>query len=306
MSDDHDLAADTCHVPVMPREIIEALRPAPGMTLVDGTLGGGGHSRLLAPLVQPGGQILALDRDPAAVESARTRLAEFAVRPLHANYADLPEVLAELGVASVAGVVLDLGLSSDQLADRERGFSFESPGELDLRFDRTEGQPTWMWLERIREEKLADLIYEYGEERASRKIARAIVAARRERPLRTASQLAEIVRRVVPRSHRDRIDPATRTFQALRIASNDELQWVTEGLRRIPDCLAPGGRLAIISFHSLEDRLVKHAFREDTRLEVLTRKPLEASFSEQARNPRSRSAKLRIAERKSTDAESTS
>jgi len=284
----------------MPREIVEYLRPLPGRILVDGTLGGGGHASLLAAQVEPGGLIIGLDRDPRAVETTAARLAGLPVRALHANYADLPDVLAELGLPRVDGIVLDLGLSSDQLADRERAFSFDSPGALDFRFDPTEGQPTWQWLERIRAESLADLIFEFGEERHSRRVARAIVEARQIHPLRTAAQLAAIVRRSVPHGRHDRIDPATRTFQALRIASNEELRWLTVALQRLPDCLAPGGRLAVISFHSLEDRIVKHAFRADERLEVLTRKPLEASFAEQARNPRSRSAKLRVAERRAS------
>jgi len=289
---------NTHHVPVLPREIVEYLRPAPGKILVDGTLGGGGHSKLLAALVEPGGLIIGLDRDPAAVAATAARLEGLPVRAIHANYADLPAVLADLGIAKVDGIVLDLGLSSDQLADRERGFSFDSPGPLDFRFDPTEGQPTWQWLERMRDEPLADLIFEFGEERHSRRVARAIVEARQIEPLRTAAQLAAIVRRSVPRGRHERIDPATRTFQALRIAANEELRWLAEALKRLPDCLVPGGRLAVISFHSLEDRIVKHGFRGDERLEVLTRKPLEASFSEQARNPRSRSAKLRVAERR--------
>lgn len=282
----------------MPREIVEYLRPSPGRVLVDGTLGGGGHTRLLAERVGPNGLVIGLDRDPAAVAATAERLHSLPVRAVHANYATLPEVLRELGIAAVDGIVLDLGLSSDQLADRERAFSFDSPGELDFRFDPTEGQPTWQWLSRVRAEELADLIYEFGEERHSRRIARAIVEARQQQPLRTARQLAEVVRRAMPRGKHDRIDPATRTFQALRIATNEELRWLSVALRDLPDCLKPGGRLAIISFHSLEDRLVKHAFRADPRLEVLTRKPLEASFAEQATNPRSRSAKLRVAERR--------
>ncbi len=288
----------TQHIPVMPREIVEYLQPASGNWLVDGTLGGGGHARLLAEKVGPQGLVIGLDRDPAAVAATATRLAGLPVRAVHANYADLPEVLAELRLDRVHGIVLDLGLSSDQLADRQRAFSFDSPGPLDFRFDPTQGQPTWQWLERMRPESLADLIYEFGEERYSRRIARAIVEARQVQPLRTTAQLAAIVRRAIPRGRHDRIDPATRTFQALRIASNEELRWLSVALQRLPDCLLPGGRLAIISFHSLEDRLVKHAFRGDPRLEVLTRKPLEPSFAEQATNPRSRSAKLRVAERR--------
>jgi 16S rRNA (cytosine1402-N4)-methyltransferase len=219
------------------------------------------------------------------------------VRPFQGNFCDLPEILVELGVEAVDGILLDLGLSSDQLADSERGFSFSATGPLDLRFDPTRGKPAWRMLQRISAEHLADLIYQYGEERYSRRIARAIVERRQDEPIETAADLAELVRRCVPRSRHDRIDPATRTFQALRIAVNDELKSLEIALRRLPDCLRPGGRLAVISFHSLEDRRVKEAFRDDQRLTVLTRKPLTPSDAETAVNPRSRSAKLRIAVR---------
>jgi len=213
------------------------------------------------------------------------------------NYTEIPQILSNLDLDAVDGILLDLGLSSDQLADEARGFSFHSEGELDLRFDRTRGKPAWHLLERLSERHLADLIYQFGEERLSRRIARKIVAQRRETPIRTASQLADLLRSCVPRSRGHSIDPATRTFQALRIAVNDELKSLQTALTHPPDYLNPGGRLAIISFHSLEDRMVKHAFREDGRLEVLTRRPLRASDEEIAKNTRASSAKLRIAER---------
>jgi 16S rRNA (cytosine1402-N4)-methyltransferase len=196
----------------------------------------------------------------------------------------------------VDGVVLDLGLSSDQLADRERGFSFDSAGTLDLRFDTSEGEPAWKLLERLSERELADLIYRYGEERFSRRIARRIVERRADGPVRTAEQLARLVRGCVPRSRGHAIDAATRTFQALRIAVNDELDSLERLLACLPTCVTPGGRVAVISFHSLEDRLVKTAFRDNPRYQALTRKPRTPSAEEVARNPRSRSAKLRAAE----------
>jgi 16S rRNA (cytosine1402-N4)-methyltransferase len=220
--------------------------------------------------------------------------------PVHvfqANYSDIPEILAQIRIDAVDAILLDLGLSSDQLADDHRGFSFQSAGTLDLRFDPSRGEPAWKLIERLSAEHLADLIFRYGEERFSRKIAQRIVETRRKTPIRTASELAELVRRTVPRSHADRIDPATRTFQALRIAVNDELKWLEVALRRLPDCLSRGGRLAVISFHSLEDRLVKEAFRNDSRLQVLTKRPVRPSEKETAENPRARSAKLRVAER---------
>jgi 16S rRNA (cytosine1402-N4)-methyltransferase len=266
--------------------------------MVDGTLGGGGHARLLAEAVGPGGLVIALDRDPAAVGNAADRLRGLHVRAVEANYSDLPEVLRSMAVDTVDGIVLDLGYSSDQLADENRGFSFHSTGVLDLRFDTTRGEPAWKLVERLSAEHLADLIYRYGEDRFSRRIARHIVETRRAAPIKTAAELARVVRESVPRLREERIDPATRTFQALRIAVNDELKWLEVALRRLPDCLRPGGRLAVISFHSLEDRLVKEAYREDARLEVCTRRPIRPSEREVDANPRSSSAKLRVAERR--------
>jgi len=290
----------TCHVPVLLDEIVDWLQPQPGKRLVDGTLGGGGHTRALAAGVAPNGLVLGVDLDPEAIQRASETLRAMPVQVVVASYVDLPEILNELSIEHVDGIVLDLGLSSDQMADEERGFSFSGQGSLDLRFDPTRGDPAWKLLERLDEQRLADLIYRYGEERMSRRIARRIVAQRREHPIRTADQLADLVRGCVPRSRGHRIDPATRTFQALRIAVNGELESLERALARLPDCLAPGGRLAIISFHSLEDRLVKHAFRSDDRLEVLTRRPVRPTDEETSSNPRSRSAKLRVAERRDT------
>ncbi len=286
------------HVPVLLAEIVDWLAPAPGKTLVDGTLGGGGHTRALAERVGATGLVIALDRDPVARAAAERNLAGMSVKLVAASFRELPKVLEQLEISAVDGVVLDLGLSSDQLADAARGFSFESDGPLDLRFNATEGEPAWRLIERLDATELANLIYEYGEERHSRRIARNLIAAREQAPVRTARQVAEIVRRSVPRARdSQRIDPATRTFQALRIGVNDELGALQDALRDIPGCLKTGGRLAIISFHSLEDRLVKQAFRDDPRLTALTRKPQQPSEAEIRRNPRARSAKLRVAER---------
>ena len=285
------------HVPVLLEEVLQWLRPSAGKTYVDGTLGGGSHARKLADAVGRGGLIVAVDRDQAVVERARVELVDLPIQVEHANYANLPSLLAENETGLVDGILLDLGLSSDQLADHDRGFSFRCDGPLDLRFDRSTGEPAWKLIDRLSAEHLADLIYQFGEERMSRRIARAIVQRRQSQPIRTAGELAELVSKCVPRGKANRIDPATRTFQALRIAVNEELDWLDVALRHFPDCLRPGGRLAIISFHSLEDRPVKHAFRNDPRLEVLTRRPIRASAEEVARNPRARSAKLRVAER---------
>jgi 16S rRNA (cytosine1402-N4)-methyltransferase len=285
------------HIPVLAAEIVSALDPQPGQTLVDGTLGGGGHTRLLAERVGSTGLVLALDRDAQAIAAAEDNLRGLPVKVAQSNFCDLPAVLDEIGIARVDGILLDLGLSSDQLADESRGFSFDATGDLDLRFNLDEGEPAWRLLARLPEKDLADLIYQYGEERFSRRIARRIVEQRKTLPIRTASELATLVRRCVPRSPAERIDPATRTFQALRIAVNQEMTSLSLALARLPDCLTVGGHMAIISFHSLEDRLVKQAFKGDPRLEPATKKPVTASEEEVQHNPRSRSAKLRVARR---------
>jgi 16S rRNA (cytosine1402-N4)-methyltransferase len=286
------------HVSVLLDQVVHWLQPQPGAVLVDGTLGAAGHTKALAAAAGEDGLVIGIDRDPAAIETASQQLRGLPVRLAQANFCDLPEVLEQLKIEKVDGVVLDLGLSSDQLADRDRGFSFWSDGPLDLRFDPTSGEPARRLINRLSVEHLTQLISSYGEERYSPRIARAIVQRRHEKPIETAAELAELVRNCVPKPPGgSRIDPATRTFQALRIAVNDELKSLAIALRRIPDCLRPGARMAIISFHSLEDRRVKEAFRTDERLKVLTRRPVSPDDEEVADNPRSRSAKLRVAER---------
>ncbi len=285
------------HTSVLPAEVMAFLAIEPGMTVVDGTLGGGGHTRLLVDAVGPTGRVIALDRDPAAIERGASELLGKPIRFAQANFCDLPEVLDAVGLERVDRVLLDIGLSSDQLADHARGFSFDSDGPLDLRFDPTEGEPAWRMINRLRPETLADIIYEFGEERFSRRIARRIADARGQTPIQSSRDLARIVMSAVPRQRPPaRIHPATRTFQALRIAVNQELQSLRIALERIPTCLSPGGRLAVISFHSLEDRLVKEAFRNRQVWENLTKSPVEAGDEETLRNPRSRSAKLRAAQ----------
>jgi len=291
---------ETTHVPVLLTEVVDNLQLNAGAIIVDGTLGGGGHARQILNKISPGGTLVGLDRDPRAIGFARQRIPDEEATLLPANYADTPEILQQLDIASVNGILLDLGLSSDQLADQERGFSFNTTGKLDLRFNQQNGEPAWKLLNRLSAEHLADLIYQYGEDKLSRRIARAIVKQRREAPIETADQLATIVRRCYPRQRNETLDPATRTFQALRIAVNDELKWLEVALRRLPDCLTVGGRLAIISFHSLEDRRVKHAFRQDPRLTPITKKPIRPADHEVAANPRARSARLRVAERTAT------
>jgi len=286
------------HAPVLPAEVMSFLAVRPGMRVVDGTLGGGGHTRLLAEAVGPDGLVIAIDRDPAAIDRGARELAGLPVRFAQANYCDLPEVLDALSIDAVDAVLLDVGLSSDQLADHDRGFSFDADGPLDLRFDPTEGEPAWRIVNRMKPESLADIIYEFGEERHSRRIARRIAAVREKQPIHSAREFARIVMSAVPRQHPpSRIHPATRTFQALRIAVNQELKSLRIALERIPQRLVPGGRLAVISFHSLEDRLAKQAFRNRQAWECLTKSPVEAGPEEVAANPRSRSAKLRVASR---------
>ena len=303
----------------MLHEVLEALEPRPGMVFLDGTLGGGGHTKALAEAVKAedkgaAGLVIAFDRDPAAIERAEQTLAGLPVVLANANYADAPEIIEELQLpacgeqaapeevvpdgAVLDGIILDLGLSSDQIADEQRGFSFHSEGPLDLRFDPTRGEPAWRLINHLRPENLADLIYKYGEERMSRRIARAIESERRKRTLESARDVADVIWKAVPAAVRHgRIHPATRTFQALRIAVNEELKWLEVALQRLPGLLKPGGKIAMISFHSLEDRLVKQAFRDDPRLEVITRSPRRPAEAETEANPRSRSAKLRVARR---------
>ena len=288
----------TVHTSVLPAESLSFLALESGDTVVDGTLGGGGHTRLLAEAVGPAGRVIAIDRDAGAIAHGVETLAGLPVRFAQANYCDIPEVLDALSIDKVDAVLLDVGLSSDQLADASRGFSFEAEGPLDLRFDTSEGEPAWRLVNRLRPETLADILYEYGEERHSRRIARRVAAEREKEPIRTAKQFARIVTSAVPRQYPPpRIHPATRSFQALRIAVNEELKSLSIALERVPERLVPGGRMVVISFHSLEDRLVKQAFRNTQQWECLTRSPVEAGEEEVARNPRSRSARLRAARR---------
>ncbi len=287
------------HTSVLVKESLSFLKLTPGMTVVDGTLGGGGHTRLLAESVGPRGKVVAIDRDPSAIERGAKELANLPIRFAQANFCNLPEVLDAVEVESIDGMLLDVGISSDQLADRERGFSFDSDGPLDLRFDPTEGEPAWRLINRLRPETLADIIYEFGEERHSRRIARRIAQARERQPIESAKEFAKLVVSAIPRqaTNKKRIHPATRTFQALRIAVNEELKSLQIALERIPSRLKPGGRLVVISFHSLEDRLVKTAFRSPQTWNCLTKSPVEAAPDEVAMNRRSRSARLRAAER---------
>jgi 16S rRNA (cytosine1402-N4)-methyltransferase len=291
-------AAEPVHRPVLLDEVLDGLAPRPGAVIVDGTAGAGGHTAAIARVVAPDGRVIGLDRDPAMLGLARETTRGLAnVTLVHAAYDDMGEVLEEIGLNQVDGVLLDLGLSSDQLAWSARGFSFDRDGPLDMRFDTESDSPTAADLvNRLPETELADLIYQFGEERLSRRIARRIVAARQAGAIRTTADLADLVRRCVPRRPGG-IDPATRVFQALRIAVNDELGRLDRVLEALPGRLRPGGRAAIISFHSLEDRRVKWSFRRPEVWKIVTKKPVTAGDEEIGINPRARSAKLRVAER---------
>ncbi len=295
---------DVRHVSVLPNEVIHWLDPQPGQIVVDATAGVGGHAAQLWVRIQPAGTLIALDQDPAMLAIAKQRLPDPRILWQHANFEDLAGVLDDLKFPAVDAILADLGFCSDQLSDPERGLSFQSDGPLDMRLDTTRGEPASALIRRLAEKDLADIFWQYGEERFSRRVARAIVETRKETPIATTGQLAQLVRRCVPRSRGHAIDPATRVFQALRIAVNDELGALERLLDVVPDCLKPGGKVAIISFHSLEDRLVKQAFRKRPELvKEMTRKPVQASEEEMRNNPRARSAKLRVAQKAGTSGE---
>ncbi len=291
-------ASQPLHRSVLPVEVLQALDPQPGQVFVDATVGAGGHTRLLANKVEPGGRVIGLEQDPAMIDLAAKNLQGLPVTLVHTNFGALREALDQLGVDRVHGILADLGFCSDQMENPERGLSFQEDGPLDMRLDPTEGETAASLLHRLSERDLANLIFEFGEERFSRRIARKIVERRRSDPVTTTAELAELVRRCVPRpkGRGPVIHPATRTFQALRIAVNHELEVLEQLLAQLPACLLPEGRAAIISFHSLEDRRVKHAFRERDIWHKLAAKPVMATEDEVRTNPRARSAKLRVAQ----------
>jgi 16S rRNA (cytosine1402-N4)-methyltransferase len=307
------------HLPVLVEEVMTMLVPRPGSLHVDCTVGGGGHTERILEAASPDGRVLGLDADPAAIARAGERLARFGDRLVlrQANFRDLAEVAPVAGFGAVDGILLDLGLSSHQLADTSRGFGFRAGGRLDMRFDPTRGEPAAALLARLDLDALTDLLRRYGEEPQARRIARAVIEARRTGAVDTAEGLALLVERVVPRrsDRRGRIHPATRVFQALRIAVNAELESLAAALAAALDILSPGGRLVVLSYHSLEDRLVKRFIAAERRgctcpprfpvcvcgraprLRPLGRQPIVASEADVAANPRARSARLRAAER---------
>ncbi len=303
----------TAHVPVLVEEVLTYLAPRPGAVIVDATVGEGWHAEAILQRIAPAGRLIGLDRDADAVLRADERLRRFGrnVTLRQANFDALRSVLSEVRVGLVDGVLFDLGVSTRQLLEPERGFSFEREGPLDMRMDPQQAVTAAELVNTLSERELAALIYRYGEERASRRIARQIVA---RRPLRTTRDLARAVEAAIG-SGRGRLHPATRTFQALRIATNAETDALASGLPQAIECLRPGGRLCVISFHSLEDRIVKQALSAGARgctcppdapacicgrqrtLRVITKKPVTPTLEEVRRNPRARSAKLRAAER---------
>ena len=291
------------HVPVLTNEVLEYLNVRPGGVYVDATVGLGGHSSEIAKRLGGKGRLICFDRDPEAMELAKARLAGLRSELGEA----MPEVVFEpmafseaasrIELGSLEGLLADFGVSSLQLDEAHRGFSFRTDGPLDMRMDTRSGETAEQVVNQADENELADLIYEFGEERRSRRIARAIVRAR---PIQTTAELARVVSAAAPTMKGDKIHPATRTFQAIRIRVNDELGEIQSLLKSAGSLLKPGGRLVLISFHSLEDRLVKDAFKaaKDARVfEVLTKKPVVAAEQEMLRNPRSRSAKMRAAQK---------
>jgi len=309
--------ASTVHIPVMLREVIEALAPRDGGIYVDGTFGRGGYSRALLDSAQT--QVIGIDRDPQAIAEGQDMVRAYGsrLRLVHGAFGAMDDLLRDENIEAVDGVTLDLGVSSPQLDQAERGFSFQGDGPLDMRMS-CQGRTAADIVRHASEKELADIIFHFGEERYARRVARQIVAARQEQPIERTRQLAALVRTVVPRSA-DGVDPATRTFQALRIAVNDELGELRGGLLAAEEILKPTGKLAIVSFHSLEDRCVKDFMRARSSaaprasrhapvtneavkptFNLITRKPQHPSATEIEANPRSRSARLRVAER--TDA----
>lgn len=291
------------HIPVLLEEVLTLLDIRPGQTIVDATVGLGGHSREIAQRLGPTGRLIALDQDPESLRRAREVVAGCPVEWVHSNFGRIKEALQNLDIPQVDGLLADLGVSSPQLDQAERGFSFRRDGPLDMRMDSTAGPTAAELIAQLSERDLAWVFWEYGEERFSRQVAKRIVEARRKEPIRTTGELADLVRSVVPRPRGEHrrggagLDPATRVFQALRIAVNDELGSLDSLLAALPSVIKPGGRVAIISFHSLEDRRVKHAFKDRETWQNLTKSIIVASDEEMRVNSRSRSAKLRGARR---------
>jgi 16S rRNA (cytosine1402-N4)-methyltransferase len=294
------------HRAVMLKEVLAWLQPRPGAMFVDGTLGEGGHSRAILEASDPSGRLVGFDRDPEALAAAKEALHSYGERAMliHAPYREAATLLPDMAPCGVSGVLLDLGVSSRQLEASARGFSFQTQGPLDMRMDPRESNTAADLVNRLPETELARILFEYGEERYSRRIARAITRRRETGPILTTHALVDVIRAAVPPAYlHGHLHFATRTFQALRIAVNHELEELATSLPMLAGLLAPGGRLVILSFHSLEDRIVKQGFRAlgtDPRgeFQILTKRPIPPSREECVANPRARSAKLRVLARK--------
>jgi 16S rRNA (cytosine1402-N4)-methyltransferase len=291
------------HIPVMCGEVIDYLNLAAGKTIVDATLGMGGHSLKILERILPGGKLIGIDRDEDAIKIARERLSSYSASCefVYGNFTDIDKILSGAGVSKADGIVFDLGVSSRQLEDPARGFSFQSEGPLDMRLDRNGYISAYDLVNNLNEDELSELLWNFGQERWHNRIARYLVKEREKHPISTTRELSEAVSRAIPYRYRHyRIHPATRTFQAVRIAVNRELESLGIAIRKAVELLEKNGRICVISFHSLEDRIVKFSFRDfaaQGKLKIITPKPLVPTEEEARGNPRSRSAKFRVAER---------
>ncbi len=293
------------HVPVMLREVLDYLKLAPGQIIVDATLGTGGHSLEILKRITPGGRLVGIDRDENSLAICRQRLAEFRhnTELVHANFSDLDQLVANLGLDKIDGIVFDLGISSYQLRDAQRGFSFQEEGPLDMRLDKSSYISAYDLVNNLNENEISQILWNFGQERWHNRIAHLLVQERRNEPISTTKQLANLVMRAIPHRYRRsyyRIHPATRTFQAVRIAVNRELEILESAVKKAVAILRKQARICVISFHSLEDRVIKHTFRAlraEGLIDIITAKPLTPQAAEIEVNPSSRSSKFRVAER---------
>ncbi|MFH1191580.1 MAG: 16S rRNA (cytosine(1402)-N(4))-methyltransferase RsmH [Candidatus Omnitrophota bacterium] len=293
------------HVPVMLQEVLDFLKPVPGQIIVDATLGTGGHALEILKRITPQGRLIGIDRDEDSLALCRQRLADFKDNTefVHANFVDLDQILANLGIEKIDGIVFDLGISSYQLHDAHRGFSFQEEGPLDMRLDKSSYICAFDLVNNLNEDEISQMLWNFGQERWHNRIAHLLVQERRNEPIATTTQLANLVMRAIPHRYRRsyyRIHPATRTFQAVRIAVNRELEILENTIKKAVDILKKQARICVISFHSLEDRAIKHTFRAlkaDGLIDIITTKPLTPGFGEIEVNPSSRSSKFRVAER---------
>ena len=292
------------HIPVMCKEVIDYLHLAPGSTIVDATIGSAGHAMKILEKIAPTGRLIGIDRDAESLSFAQSQLTEFKdnIDLVHGDFRNIDTILDELKVKKIDGILFDLGVSSQQLDSTERGFSFRYDAPLDMRMDKTSYILAYDLVNNLTEKEISDILWSFGQERWHNRIAKYLIRERAEHPISTTKELREIILRAIPYkfSHRQRIHPATRTFQALRIAVNRELEALSEALERIPEFLKKGAVVCVISFHSLEDRIAKHSLRENAHkglYRIITKKPLTATSCEVRENPRSRSAKMRVAVR---------